>query len=145
MGGRVPEELNHRVDHLADVVEALRKVVEEQTEELREANERRKKDRRRLLREVAVVMLAALVVLAIPIMVNRVAVNHARDDARQNSRAIQVLLYTQCTDRNATTTRQNVLIDRAIAAEKRRPKPNPATLKSLKDFKGTLSDCGAKP
>ena len=122
-----PEELSPRIDRLADIVEGLRVAISHRT--------------RWILGTVAAVAVA----VAIPIMVNRVAVNHARDDARDNSRAIQVLLYTQCTDRNATLTRQNALIDRAIAAELRRPKPSPVALKSLRDFKGTLSNCGPRP
>lgn len=62
-----------------------------------------------------------------------------------NGHAIQVLFYDQCQDRNATTARQNGLIDRAIEAERHRTKPNAESIKSLTQFKGTISSCGPKP
>lgn len=82
--------------------------------------------------------LAAFTFLAVWLAWNQARVSRNSDDIRR-------LVYGQCTDRNATTKRQNGLIDRAIDAERRRSNPSADTINSLNDFKGTLSDCGPRP
>lgn len=62
-----------------------------------------------------------------------------------NAHDIRRLFYTQCVEHNATTTRQNGLIDRAIDAERRRTQPNADTINGLNAFKDKIVDCGRRP
>ena len=62
-----------------------------------------------------------------------------------NGRRIERTQYDQCTLRNEGTARQNVLIDSAIAAERRRPKPDQKRIHDLTDFKQPVLNCGARP
>lgn len=63
----------------------------------------------------------------------------------RNSHMIAVTQYEQCQLRNAGTRRQNMLIDSAIAAEKRKPKPDVKRIEDLTNFRGATPDCGPKP
>jgi hypothetical protein len=63
----------------------------------------------------------------------------------RNATRIEQVVYAQCVLRNEGVTRQNVLIDSAIAAERRRPKPDAKRLHDLTEFKGAIVDCGRPP
>jgi hypothetical protein len=64
---------------------------------------------------------------------------------RGNAHRIEVLFYEQCTTRNDAALRQGALIDSAIEAERRKPKPDAKRVKDLQDFKPAVVDCGRKP
>lgn len=63
----------------------------------------------------------------------------------RNAHRIEVLNHGQCEVRNAGARNQIRLIDSAIAAEKRKPRPDAKRLRDLEDFKPPVVDCGPKP
>jgi hypothetical protein len=62
-----------------------------------------------------------------------------------NAHRIEVLFHDQCQTRNAATRRQNALIESAIEAEKRKPKPDMKRVRDLTNFLGATPDCGNRP
>jgi hypothetical protein len=94
---------------------------------------------------VAFFILVAVLVLSIrtEIQQRQIARNAARIEhiLVENAR----LQHDICTSRNAAIQRQNVLIDSAIEAEKRRPQPDAKRLQDLAAFKGATPDCGQRP
>lgn len=64
---------------------------------------------------------------------------------RRNQQTIAVTQWDQCQIRNDGVQRQNNLLDAAVAAERRRPVPDPQRIVDLTRFKGNLADCGDEP
>jgi hypothetical protein len=60
----------------------------------------------------------------------------------RNQQEIRHNLYTQCAALNVGATRQNGLIDSAIAAERRRPQPDLQRIRDLTRFKVPMLNCG---
>ena len=78
------------------------------------------------------------------------AVVSARTEIQQrqinvNARRLAVLSYAQCQIRAEAANRQRILINSAIAAEKRKPKPDAKRIKDLEDFRPAVENCGPKP
>ncbi|HEU4539664.1 MAG TPA: hypothetical protein VFR23_00930 [Jiangellaceae bacterium] len=63
----------------------------------------------------------------------------------RNAERIEQVFYEQCKIRNVATERQNALLDAAIEAERRKPKPDPKRIADLTAFKGATPDCGPAP
>jgi hypothetical protein len=99
---------------------------------------------RRMLVIFAVVVVAFTAV-AFRTEINQRGIARNQQEIGRNARLLQRVVYDQCTVRNQGTARQNVLIDSAIAAERRKPAPDEKRLKDLTDFRGVIVDCGRRP
>ncbi len=62
-----------------------------------------------------------------------------------NSRRLSQVVYAQCMVQSQTAARQIVLIDSAIAAERRKPRPDTKRLADLEKFRPSPINCGRKP
>lgn len=62
-----------------------------------------------------------------------------------NQQVTDERIYRQCVALNVGTTRQNALLDAAVAAERRLPVPDQQRIKDLTQFKLTALDCGPPP
>ena len=116
--------------NLAEVARAVRDLAD-----ATRVVDRRLRQRTQLFTAVVVLFLAAVTV--------RTEVQQRQ--IGRNQQQIERTQYAQCVLRNEGTARQNVLIDSAIAAEKRRPKPDQKRIHDLIDFRGPILDCGARP
>lgn len=84
-----------------------------------------------------------VVILAFVVLALRVESNTS--EIERSQRQIAKTQWTQCTARNEATTRQNALLDSAIAAERRRPVPDQRRIRDITKFKGNILDCGVEP
>lgn len=121
------EALREAVGALAEGVAALDRVVGELRGEMR----------RRTYALVGLVVVVVLVGFAVTQDADR------RIDA--NSRQLATVAYRQCQTIDATNQRQIELIDSAIAAERRKPSPDPKRIADLEQFKPSRVDCGPPP
>lgn len=136
-------------------LEALAGVIGELTDAARTVD-------RRLRRRTWVVALALLAVFVIGQVrseiqqrqirgTQRVQAETQRVQAEQqrqiqaNAHRIEVLVYGTCQTRNEAATRQATLIDSAIAAERRKPKPDAKRIRDLTQFRPAIESCGPKP
>jgi len=83
----------------------------------------------------AALVLFVFVVLSVRQEIQQRSIGRNQQDLRHN-------LYTQCLALNVGATRQNGLIDSAIAAERRRPQPDLQRIKDLTGFKVPRLGCG---
>jgi hypothetical protein len=90
---------------------------------------------RRQLIAGAALVLFVFVVLSIRQEVQQRSIGRNQQEIRHN-------LYTQCAALNVAATRQNGLIDSAIAAERRRPDPDQQRIRDLTRFKVPMLVCG---
>jgi Collagen triple helix repeat (20 copies) len=97
--------------------------------------------RRQLVAGFALVLFV-FVVLSFRQEVQQRSISHNQQMIRHNQEVTDQRMYRQCVALNAGTTRQNGLIDAAIAAEKRRPQPDLQRISDLSRFKLALLDCG---
>jgi len=65
--------------------------------------------------------------------------------ADRNATLLAQAVYTQCTTQDASNARQAARIDIEIAAERRRPRPDPKRIEGLEKFRPNRLDCGRKP
>jgi hypothetical protein len=84
-----------------------------------------------------------LVVVAFSIVALRTEVQQ-RQISRNAAKLAQVV-YTQCATQDQTNARQVILLDSAIAAERRKPKPDAKRIADLEKFKPDRINCGRKP
>jgi hypothetical protein len=63
----------------------------------------------------------------------------------RNADKLAQVVYTQCVTQDASNARQAQLIDTAIAAEQRKPKPDAKRIADLIKFRPDRIDCGTKP
>lgn len=95
------------------------------------------------LTRLQVLALAFFVVFAFVVLSVRTELQQRQ--IRSNSVRIAQTQYDQCQLRNQGTRRQNGLINAAIDAEKRKPKPDPKRIQDLTNFLGATPDCGSRP
>lgn len=55
------------------------------------------------------------------------------------------LVYRQCLERNVASQRSNAVLQSAIDAETRNPKPDTIRIRALQEFKQAVPDCGHAP
>lgn len=113
---------------------ALAGVIGELTEAARTVD-------RRLRRRTWVVTLALLAVFVI----GQVRSEIQQRQIRSNSHQIAVTQYDGCITRKEADLRQVTLIDSAIAAERRKPKPDAKRIHDLTQFRPAVESCGPKP
>jgi len=134
-------ELISNVQTLISETRTLRKSVQE----LAARSVRSERDIRRSKWNIRVVALIAILGLAIGGVVFAVrSEGQQRQITRQAVELAQVV-YTQCATQDASNARQAALIDTAIAAERRRPRPDPKRIADLEKFRPNRLDCGKKP
>lgn len=63
----------------------------------------------------------------------------------QTQTELSRLVYRQCLERNVAATRSNGVLQSAIEAEQRSPKPDTIRIRALQEFKQAVPDCGHAP
>lgn len=88
-----------------------------------------------------VAMTAMFLTLAVVAQIQNQHIQSNQRQIRINQKLIQQTQFQQCTLRNEGATRQNVLIDREIDAEKTKPNPDQKKIRDLTNFKAAIVDC----
>lgn len=130
------------MEALTKAVNDLRAEGERLQEELAAEREDRRRAIRRTVAAVAVTGLLVAMAFAAGLLT---ALDRIDTRVDANSRQIARTQYDQCQIRNTGTRRQNALLQSAIAAEKRKPKPDRKRIADLTNFLGATPDCGPAP
>lgn len=139
----MPEVLAKTVERLIDAVgrsdtEGLRGEVHAERAE-------RAGQTRRIRRWVAAGMVLIVLVGGASVGGAYLLIRQNADRISAQATRLGQVVYAQCEARRVDIVRRNALLDDAIAAEKRRPKPDAKRLRGLTDFKEGVIDCGRRP
>lgn len=100
---------------------------------------------RRQLVTGASLVLFVFLLLSVRQEIQQRSISHNQQTITDNQRTTDERIYRQCVALNVGTARQNVLIDAAIATERRLPAPDQQRITDLTKFKLKPLDCGLPP
>jgi len=134
-------ELISSVQSLTSETRALRKSVQE----LAARSVRSERAIRRSKWNIRIVAFIAILGLAVGGVVFALRSEGQQRQITRQAVELARVVYTQCATQDASNARQAALIDTAIAAERRRPRPDPKRIADLGKFRPDRLSCGRKP
>jgi len=90
-------------------------------------------------------LVVVLVCVFIAFLLMYYLVAQAINGVEKNSDQIKQNQYNACLVLNKGFTRQNAVIDEAISAERKKPKPDANAINNLNRFRLPIQDCGVNP